>query len=125
MKTVCNFSALTFAVVTLIMNTRGPHGDSALHSIDIKYICTINSAHNLSGIQWNLFTDAVSLLQIQPSCRSGQLLSWHINCLELRAIFLALDHFLLALMGCHAIVRTDKMTMLSHINCQGACGHAP
>lgn len=62
MKTVCNSSsnaALTFAVVTLIMNTLGTHGHSSLHLIGKKYICTINSAHNLSGIQWNLFTKAV------------------------------------------------------------------
>ncbi len=37
-----------------------------------------------------------------------EFLSWHINCLELRAIFLALIHFLPSLRGCHVIVRTDS-----------------
>ncbi len=46
-------------------------------------------------------------------------LFWHINCLELRAVFLALKYFLPVLGGYHIIVRTDNMAVVSHINRQG------
>ncbi len=48
-----------------------------------------------------------------------EFLSWHINCLELRAVFLALMYFLPVLGGYHVIVRTDNMAVVSHINRQG------
>ncbi len=48
-----------------------------------------------------------------------EFLSWHINCLELRAVFLALMYFLPVLGGHHIIVRTDNMAVVSHINHQG------
>ncbi len=48
-----------------------------------------------------------------------EFLSWHINCLELRAVFLALKYFLPVLGGYHIIVRTDNMAVVSHINRQG------
>ncbi len=47
-----------------------------------------------------------------------EFLSWHINCLELRAVFLALMYFLPVLGGHHIIVRTDNMAVVSHINRQ-------
>ncbi len=50
---------------------------------------------------------------------TGEFLSWHINCLELRAVFLALMHFLAVLGEHHIIVRTDNMAVVSHINRQG------
>ncbi len=48
-----------------------------------------------------------------------EFLFWHINCLELRAVFLALKYFLPILGGYHIIVRTDNMAVVSHINRQG------
>ncbi len=45
--------------------------------------------------------------------------SWHINCLELRSVFLALMHFLPVLGEHHIIVRTDNMVVVSHISRQG------
>ncbi len=48
-----------------------------------------------------------------------EFLSWHINCLELRAVFLALKYFLPVLGGYHIIVRMDNMAVVSHINRQG------
>ncbi len=48
-----------------------------------------------------------------------EFLFWHINCLELRAVFLALKYFLPVLGGHHIIVRTDNMAVVSHINHQG------
>ncbi len=50
---------------------------------------------------------------------TGEFLSWHINCLELRAVFLALKHFLPVLGKHHIIFRTDNMAVVSHINHQG------
>ncbi len=50
---------------------------------------------------------------------TGEFLFWNINCLELRAIFLALIHFLPFLGKHHVIVRTDNMAVVSHINRQG------
>ncbi len=49
---------------------------------------------------------------------TGEFLSWHINCLELRDVILALMHFLMHGEH-HIIVRTDNMTVVSHINRQG------
>ncbi len=48
-----------------------------------------------------------------------EFLFWHINCLELRAVFLALKYFLPVLGGYHMIFRTDNMAVVSHINRQG------
>ncbi len=50
---------------------------------------------------------------------TGEFLSWHINCLEHRAVFLALMHFLPFLVEHHIIVRTGNMAVMSHINRQG------
>ncbi len=51
---------------------------------------------------------------------SGKYLTWHMNGLELRAVHLALTHFLLFLTHSHVIVRTDNMAVVSHINRQGS-----
>ncbi len=50
---------------------------------------------------------------------TGEFLSWHINCLELRAVFLSLMYFLSVLGEHHIIVRTGNMAVVSHINRQG------
>ncbi len=51
---------------------------------------------------------------------TGEFLSWHIYCLELRAVFLALMFFSPSSGGGHHIlVRTDNMAVVSHINRQG------
>ncbi len=62
-----------------------------------------------------------SVFEGRPACRvwTIEFLSWHINCLELRAVFLALSHFLPSFRGYHVIVRTDNMAVVSHINRQG------
>ncbi len=49
-----------------------------------------------------------------------EFLFWHINCLELRAVFLALKYFLPVLEEHHVIVRTDNMAVVSHINQGGS-----
>ncbi|KAL0173812.1 hypothetical protein M9458_029780, partial [Cirrhinus mrigala] len=50
---------------------------------------------------------------------SGHQLTWHINCLEMLAVFLALKHFLPDLRDCHVLVRTDNTSVVSYINHQG------
>ncbi len=57
-----------------------------------------------------------SVFEGRPACRvwTIEFLSWHINCLELRAVFLALIHFL-PFLRCHVVVRTDNMAVVSHI----------
>lgn len=45
--------------------------------------------------------------------------SKHINVLELRAVFLALKHFLPHLEGKHVLVRSDNTSVVYHINHQG------
>ncbi|XP_053090651.1 uncharacterized protein LOC128318504 [Pangasianodon hypophthalmus] len=56
---------------------------------------------------------------------SGRHLTWHINRLEMLAVFLALKHFLPDLRGRHVLVRTDNTTVVSYINCQGGLRSRP
>ncbi len=56
---------------------------------------------------------------------TGKYLTWHINCLEIRAAHLALIPFLRFRVHSHVIVRTD-LVVVSHINRQGGsrlCTH--
>ncbi len=50
-------------------------------------------------------------------------LSWHINRLEILAVFLALKNFLADLRGHHVLVRSDNTSVVSYINHQGVYGH--
>ncbi len=50
---------------------------------------------------------------------SGHHLTWHINCLEMLAVFRALKHFLLHLINHNVLVRTDNTAVVSYINHQG------
>ncbi|KAI2660335.1 enzymatic polyprotein [Labeo rohita] len=50
---------------------------------------------------------------------SGRHLTWHINCLEMLAVFRALKHFLPNLIGRHVLVRTDNTGVVYYINHQG------
>ncbi len=61
------------------------------------------------------------VLEGRPASRewTGEFLSWHTNCLELRAVSLALMYFLPVLGGHHIIVRMDNMAVVFHINRQG------
>ncbi len=44
---------------------------------------------------------------------------WHINCLELEAVFLALKEFQTQLERQHVLIRTDNTSVVSYINHQG------
>ncbi len=48
-----------------------------------------------------------------------QHLSWHVNHLEMLAVFLALKNFLADLRGHHVIVHSDNTSVVSYINQQG------
>ncbi len=50
-------------------------------------------------------------------------LSWHINRLEMLAVFLALKNFLADLRGHHVLVRSDNTSVVSYIITRGVCGH--
>ena len=44
---------------------------------------------------------------------------WHVNCLELQAVRLALHRFCALLTGQHVLVRSDNTTTVAYINRQG------
>ncbi|XP_016107777.1 uncharacterized protein, partial [Sinocyclocheilus grahami] len=50
---------------------------------------------------------------------SGPRLQWHINCLELQAVWLALRRFKSLLHDKHVLVRTDSTATVAYINHQG------
>ncbi len=54
--------------------------------------------------------------QAASGLRTGPRLLWHINCLELWAVHLALWQFRPLLMGKHVLVRTDNTAAVSYIN---------
>ncbi|KAI2661474.1 Transposon Ty3-G Gag-Pol polyprotein [Labeo rohita] len=56
---------------------------------------------------------------------SGRHLSWHINCLEMLAVFLALKYFLPDLRDRHVLVRTDSTAVVYYINHQGGLRSRP
>ncbi|KAI2645466.1 Transposon Ty3-G Gag-Pol polyprotein [Labeo rohita] len=56
---------------------------------------------------------------------SGRQLTWHINCLEMLAVFRALKHFLPDLRDRHVLVRTDNTSVVSYINHQGGLRSRP
>ncbi|KAI2659094.1 ORF V: Enzymatic polyprotein [Labeo rohita] len=55
----------------------------------------------------------------------GHQLTWHINCLEMLAVFQALKHFLPDLRDRHVLVRTDNTSVVSYINHQGGLRSRP
>ncbi len=52
-------------------------------------------------------------------------LSWHNNCLEMMAVFLALKNFLADLRGHHVLVRSDNTSVVSNISHQGGLRSRP
>ncbi|KAI2647884.1 ORF V: Enzymatic polyprotein [Labeo rohita] len=55
----------------------------------------------------------------------GHQLTWHINCLEMLAVFQVLKHFLPDLRDRHVLVRTDNTAVVSYINHQGGLRSRP
>ncbi len=56
---------------------------------------------------------------------SGHHLTWHINCLEMLAVFPALKHFLPDLRNHNVLVRIDNTAVVSYINHQGGLRSHP
>ncbi len=56
---------------------------------------------------------------------SGHHLTWHINCLEMLAVFRALKHFIPDLSDRHVLVCTDNTAVVSYINHQGGLCFSP
>ncbi len=56
---------------------------------------------------------------------SGRHLTWHINCLEMLAVFRALKHFLTDLRDRHVLVHTDNTVVVFYINHQGGLRSRP
>ncbi|KAL0161734.1 hypothetical protein M9458_045459, partial [Cirrhinus mrigala] len=56
---------------------------------------------------------------------SGRHLSWHINCLEMLAVFRALKYFLPDLKDRHVLVRTDSTAAVYYINHHGGLRSRP
>ncbi|KAI2666794.1 enzymatic polyprotein [Labeo rohita] len=56
---------------------------------------------------------------------SGRHLTWHINCLEMLAVFRALKLFLPDLIGRHVLVHTDNIAVVYYINHQGGLRSRP
>ncbi|KAL0187634.1 hypothetical protein M9458_014733, partial [Cirrhinus mrigala] len=56
---------------------------------------------------------------------SGRHLSWHINCLEMLAVFRALKYFLPDLRDRHVLVHTDSTAVVYYINHQGGLRSRP
>ncbi|XP_059371000.1 uncharacterized protein LOC132108312, partial [Carassius carassius] len=56
---------------------------------------------------------------------SGRHPTWHINCLEILAVYRALKYFLPDLRGHHVLVRTDNTSVVSYINHQGGLRSRP
>ncbi len=66
-------------------------------------------SHGLgSDLRWTLNVESVE----------GHHLSWHINRLEMLAVFLALKNILADLRGQHVLVRSDNTSVVSYINHQ-------
>ncbi len=56
---------------------------------------------------------------------SGNHLTWHINWLEMLAVYRALKHFLPDLRDRHVLVRTNNTAVVSYINHQGGLRSRP
>ncbi len=68
---------------------------------------------------------ALSLPSRDRPSSSYHHLSWHINCLEMLAVFLALKNFLAGLRGHHVLVRSDNTSVVSYLNHQGGLRSRP
>lgn len=55
----------------------------------------------------------------------GRYLSWHINCLEMMAVFRVLRLFLSRLRDQHVLVRSDNTAVVSYLNHQGGLRSRP
>jgi hypothetical protein len=93
--------------------SQGPRLGASCHRISIS---TDASLTGWGAVMDGRFTGG--LWQDQHS-------SWHINCLEMLAVFRALRSFLPDLHGRHVLVRSDNMSVVSYLNHQGGLRSRP
>ncbi len=89
------------------------------------YLAFLRAGVPLEQVSWHtvVTTDASSTGwgatcngQAASGLWTGPRLLWHINCLELWAVHLALRQFRPLLLGKHVLVRTDNTAAVSYIN---------
>ncbi len=105
--------------VTPSCRTPSAHGRTLLSSgrscprASIQACCCFNRClyHGLGGAMCNGHAAA--------GLWTGPQLQWHINCLELLAVWLALRRFKMLLHEKHVLVRTDNTATVAYINHQG------
>ncbi len=102
---------------TVVAQDQGvlPEGKTALHDQAL----TLATDASLTG--WGVFMSG----RPARSLWSGRHFTWHINCLEMLAMFRALKHFLPDLRNHHVLVRTDNTAVVSYINHQGGLRSRP
>lgn len=74
---------------------------------------TLKTDASLTG--WDAVLDGCSI----QSLWRGNRLSWHINYLEMMAVFLALKYFFMDLRDYHVLVHPDNTLLSSYINDKG------
>ncbi|KAI2653798.1 hypothetical protein H4Q32_014146 [Labeo rohita] len=102
------------------MPTRLRHVEEALVPVSGPGVRSSLSPRNTSDCDASL-TSWGAVMSGHPArgLWSGRHLTWHINCLEMLAVFRALKHFLPDLIGRHVLVRTDNTAVVYYINHQG------
>ena len=79
----------------------------------VPFVRTITTDASMSG--WGAILDG----QTAKGVWGRDLRSYHINFLELMAVYLALQRFERLVLGCHVRIRTDNTTTMCYINKQG------
>ena len=79
----------------------------------VPFVRTITTDASMSG--WGAILDG----QTAKGVWGCDLRSYHINFLELMAVYLALQRFERLVLGCHVRIRTDNTTTMCYINKQG------
>ncbi len=104
------FGLLSAETCFACSRSRGAAGAGAGSSLSSRTLATDAS---LNG--WG----AVMSGRLACGLWSGRHLMWHINCLEMLALFLALNTFSRELRDRHVLVRTGNTAVVSYINHQG------
>ncbi|KAL0190043.1 hypothetical protein M9458_017142, partial [Cirrhinus mrigala] len=85
--------------------------DVPLEQVSRRIVVTSDA----SKIGWSATCDG----QAASGVWTGPRLFWHINCLELLAVLLALRRFRPRIQGKHVLVRSDNTATVAYINHQG------
>ncbi len=146
-STVCNLGLLHMRPLQLWLKSRVPQNACRTGTLRIKVtrncLHMLTPWHNMTlyrqGVcigqvirRKNVTTDASStgwgaVCDGRPAFGTWSEMekSWHINCLELRAVHLALECFLPDILHRHVLIRADSMTVVAFINHQGCVNSQP